>query len=67
MARDDHLPIWKDAVALAVLLEEVVRHFSRTNMPWMRICAVKRMPSAARWWWPMTRGTDGWSRSSGWC
>lgn len=32
MARYDHLPIWRDAVALAVLavlLEEVVRRFSR--------------------------------------
>lgn len=29
MARYDHLPIWKDAVALAVLLEEVVRRFPR--------------------------------------
>lgn len=29
MARYDHLPIWKDAVALAVLLEDVVRRFSR--------------------------------------
>ena len=29
MARYDHLPIWKDAVALAVLLEEAVRRFPR--------------------------------------
>jgi hypothetical protein len=29
MARYDHLPIWKDAVSLAALLEEVVRRFPR--------------------------------------
>ena len=29
MARYDHLPIWKDAVSLAVLLEEAVRRFPR--------------------------------------
>lgn len=29
MARYDHLPIWKDAVALATLLEEAVRRFPR--------------------------------------
>jgi hypothetical protein len=29
MARYDHLPIWKDAVALTALLEEVVRRFPR--------------------------------------
>ncbi len=29
MARYDYLPIWKDAVALAALLEEVVRRFPR--------------------------------------
>lgn len=27
MARYDHLPIWKDAVALVALLEEVMRPF----------------------------------------
>ncbi len=30
MARYDHLPIWKDAVALAMLLEEAVRRFPRS-------------------------------------
>jgi hypothetical protein len=29
MARCDHLPIWKDAVSLAVLLEEAVQRFPR--------------------------------------
>lgn len=29
MARYDHLPIWRDAVSLAVLLEEAVRRFPR--------------------------------------
>ena len=29
LARYDHLPIWKDAVALATLLEEAVRRFPR--------------------------------------
>lgn len=29
MARYDHLPIWKDTVSLATLLEEAVRRFSR--------------------------------------
>ncbi len=33
MARYDHLPIWKDAVALTALLEEVVRHLD-ANHPW---------------------------------
>ena len=29
MARYDHLPLWKDGVALATLLEEAVRRFPR--------------------------------------
>ena len=29
MARYDHLPIWRDAVSLTVLLEEAVRRFPR--------------------------------------
>src|SRR5437762_4048574 len=29
MARYDHLPIWKDATRLAVVLEEAVRRFPR--------------------------------------
>jgi hypothetical protein len=33
MARYDHLPIWKDAVALTALLEEVVRCLD-ANHPW---------------------------------
>ncbi len=33
MARYDHLPIWKDAVALAALLGKVVRRLD-TNHPW---------------------------------
>lgn len=84
MARYDHLPIWKDAVALTALLEDVVRRLMQTilvctlratsgcpnslqanlspattNTPWARICAARRMPSVAAWWWPMANGTGG--------
>jgi hypothetical protein len=33
MARYDHLPIWRDAVRLATLLEEAVRRFGKTPSP----------------------------------
>jgi hypothetical protein len=67
MARYDHLPIWKDAVALAALLEEVVRRFPRYHKYALGADLRRQAYAVGPWWWPTANGTGGWSRSSGWC
>ena len=54
MARYDHLPIWKDAVALATLLEEAVRRFPRYHK--YALCTDLRRQAYA-----VCRGTASWT------